>query len=780
MLIKSIVKLFHCYIVFCSTRFSAIKPRQTWLKQFNNVAIVLVVFFLSSLIFAVPVKAAVSSCSSYINPVVANISTSPNLTFTVDNPSAQTIVWVKFTAPSSNFTVTSASATGWSVTTSSSTATFTSGSIAAQGSGLLTVATTIGSATGSESWTVAVSDSTDGSSATTCGGSTSITVVSTDESSPTLSDLTVSDISDTSAKISWTTNENTTSTVNYGKTIDYGSSTAISLGVSHSVTISGLTANTTYHFNIIYSDPAGNEEETGDNTFTTAKQTTTITKTETKTETKLVSPTPTPTPLPDRTPPLLSIATDLSIPYETAPEISGSTTDAKSAIARIEYSTDDGRIWAEVYTANVAVKSLPLSVSFKFTPSLSDDGNYNLKVRATDSSNNIGVSKTHTLIIDRLPPRVGGNFVFFGPQVLQADRYGSLVTLAGLDQRITLSAVGGPTTIDIVSEGDLDNKSKTQMFSLVKNPDNGLWVGTLAFSKDGLFQLKAKAIDGVGKKTQRNLNSVIVLSPGIVNSQETKKPIVGAKVTLFYQEPTSKVWMVWDAKPFGQTNPQYTKANGLYKLFVPSGMYYLKIEAKGFAALTTSLFRIDKPSPINSNFELKMGKFFKLGPFSITLPDFSTSRVPVRLSGPEIRKNERDLGLLDKEAPLFELLTTGGSTFDILKLRGRPSMITFVTTWSPPAVEQLSVLEKVAKDGSIRSVAVSTQESLSQLTMFQKRGGYTIPIVVDPDGTLVENYKLTSLPMHYFLDRYGVVKKVVSGVLNEAEIKDAIASIRKF
>lgn len=744
----------------------------------------LIFTILLSLIFTVPVKAAVSSCSTSVSPSSVNISTSPNLTFTVNNTSSQTIIWAKFTSPSSNFIVTSASATNWSATTTSSTATFTSGSLSANASKIFTVATTVGSTTGSESWTVQVSDSSDGSGPTTCDGSASVTVSSTDQTSPTLSDLTVSDISDTSAKISWITDEDTTSTLYYGKTTDYGSSTTTSLGTSHSVTLTELTANTTYHFNVIYSDPAGHEEETGDNTFTTAKQTTTVTKTETKietkTETKTISPTPTPTPLPDKTPPAVSLSTDFSIPYEKAPEISGTASDAKSAIAKIEYSTDDGRTWAEVYSADVTLKSLPLTASFKFTPHLSDDGNYKLKVRATDSSNNIGISKTHTLIIDRLPPLVGGNFVFFGPQVLQMDKHGSLVTLAGLDQRITLSAIGGPTTIDVISEGDYDNKLKSQMFSLVKNPDNGLWVGTLAFSKAGIFQLTAKAVDGVGKKTERNLNSVIVLSPGVVISNETKKPVEGAKVTLFYQEPTSRVWMVWDAKSFGQTNSQYTKANGLYKLFVPSGMYYVKVEAKGFATLTTSIFRIDKPSPINSNFELKMGKVIKVGPFSIALADFSTSRVPVKLSAPPIGKVEKDLGLIDKEAPFFELLTTSGSTFDILKLRGSVSMITFITTWASPAVDQLSVLEKVAKDGSIRSVAVSTQESLSELSMFQKRGGYTIPIVVDPDGTLVEKYKLTSLPMHYFLDRYGVVKGVVSGVLNESEIKKNLANTREF
>ena len=55
----------------------------------------------------------------------------------------------------------------------------------------------------------------------------------------------------TGAYIAWTTDQNSTSVVNYGTTISYGSTTAGPIFVNtHHVTLSGLTANTTYHYKV--------------------------------------------------------------------------------------------------------------------------------------------------------------------------------------------------------------------------------------------------------------------------------------------------------------------------------------------------------------------------------------------------------------------------------------------------------------------------------------------------------------------------------------------------
>jgi hypothetical protein len=73
------------------------------------------------------------------------------------------------------------------------------------------------------------------------------------------------------AVITWQTDEPATRQVEYGLTMAYGnlSSLGTTLATGHSVSLSGLMPETTYHFRVRSRDRAGNETVSEDNTFTT-------------------------------------------------------------------------------------------------------------------------------------------------------------------------------------------------------------------------------------------------------------------------------------------------------------------------------------------------------------------------------------------------------------------------------------------------------------------------------------------------------------------------------
>ncbi|MGE5541352.1 MAG: fibronectin type III domain-containing protein [Bacillota bacterium] len=91
-----------------------------------------------------------------------------------------------------------------------------------------------------------------------------------DVTAPVISNVSVMP-SATSTTISWTTDEATQGQVSYGLTSGYGSSTTLesSATTTHSVTITGLTASTLYHFQISATDASDNTATTTDDTFTT-------------------------------------------------------------------------------------------------------------------------------------------------------------------------------------------------------------------------------------------------------------------------------------------------------------------------------------------------------------------------------------------------------------------------------------------------------------------------------------------------------------------------------
>jgi hypothetical protein len=100
--------------------------------------------------------------------------------------------------------------------------------------------------------------------------STSVSVT-IDNTGPTFSTISAGSPTQISANLSWNTNEAATTQVDYGLTTSYSSQTTLdsSLTSSHTVTLSSLSSNTTYHYRLRGTDSSGNSSLSSDQTFTT-------------------------------------------------------------------------------------------------------------------------------------------------------------------------------------------------------------------------------------------------------------------------------------------------------------------------------------------------------------------------------------------------------------------------------------------------------------------------------------------------------------------------------
>lgn len=701
--------------------------------------------------------ASISDCTATVTPTVVNINAIYSFDFFItNNDSGNSISWVQLTRPSVNFNVPGG---GETITLSSV------GIGAGSGADVSTPQVSVGDTPASSAnWTVHVSDDPDGLNPTTCTGSLGTSIIDPDKI-VTISNVVISNVTDSSATVSWETSTEASSEIDYGKTNSYGLvQTDSNQSMSHSFTLNSLDSNSTYHFDIKASNVNGTIDF-GDNTFVTAvKGSTTVSEPQVVTKTVNVTPSPSPTPTPDIRPPTVVLNTDLSKPFSQAPQISGSAKD-DTGVSKIEYSLDGGQNWLPVDNISAAGKK---STNFSnLIPSL-DDGNYSLIIRAFDTSNNIGMTKKETLVIDRLPPEVSGILLSSGPQVVSPRADGSIVVLAGQTLKITLSTVGGPTSIDIF----LDNTEKldSYKFSLIKNTDNGLWSGNISLKNEGTYQLRFSAIDGAGNRTDRNLNKVILVGKGQITGPQGVIP--NAKITVYYQEPVSKQWVVWDATPYSQNNPEASAINGDYGFYLPPGKYYLNMEAPGFVSQNSEFFELKSPTAINANFSVKPLKLlFSLGPIKIYYPDFSTLSVRFEnnLPEPEVSVNP----LLDKPLPFFNFQ----NQFRSDSLNGKPGVLVFLNTWSPSSFNQIAVLDKFAKNSQFNTVIIVEGEKSSIVNVFQKRGGYTVKMVSDPDASLAKVFSLNSLPATYFLDRKGMVKSIASGILNEDELANTLVNI---
>lgn len=148
---------------------------------------------------------------------------------------------------------------------------------------LITSFTVPGSTTGGSHYVVAVADSTkvvrESNESNNTRASAAMAVG--DVTPPTIGAVSSSGMTTGSATITWTTNESSTSQVEYGSTTAYGSMSALNTSgvTSHSVGVSGLAASTLYHFRVRSTDASGNTAVSSDYTFSTTAATTSTGKT---------------------------------------------------------------------------------------------------------------------------------------------------------------------------------------------------------------------------------------------------------------------------------------------------------------------------------------------------------------------------------------------------------------------------------------------------------------------------------------------------------------------
>lgn len=731
-----------------------------------------------------PARAAVSSCTTSVDRSSVTADTSADYDFTITNTNGATAVWIRITRPSSNFTIQNISVSGWGTAVTSSNATLEFGTLTSGSSLAVTLGVLSGSSEAAAAdWTVQISDAADGSGATTCTGSlsTAISGAGPDTTDPTISNIAVTDITDTTATLTWSTNEAATSFSEYGPTDEKAFSTeSTSLVTNHILTLSGLSASTTYFYTVGSADAAGNTKISEENTFTTsAAASPTPTPTPTPSPSGEVSPSPsasaaaaspTPTAGPvvaaipgDTTSPQVALTTNLAGAFLQAPVIAGEASDS-SGVRLVQYSLDGGRNWLPV---DVAGSPGAVSTPFSFLPFGLTDNNFDLVVRAFDGSGNEGRSRHYTLVIDRLPPRVGPVLFSQGPQRLIPASAGTILTLAGLPQTLTVSAIGGPTEMVLAISGN--GLDPDQSVPLVQNQDSGLWSGSFTIPAAGAYNLELAATDGANNRTRQAINPVTVLPAGRI--LDGAQLVAAATVTLFVKEAATQQFVPWQAEPFGQPNPQTTSAVGDYRYYVPPGIYYLQVEAPGFQIFKSNIFIVEGSALLHSDLALEPGLSLSLGLFSLPLPSLRQTTGTVL---PTVPPADSSHTLVGTQLPDMELTLDTGETLQTAALTGKPSVLSLLATWDPDASQQLTALDTLSRSPNLNVAAITQLETAAQTISFRSRGGYRVNTVVDPLGQLKAVLPLLSAPAHLILDTSGVIRQVVFGAKTATELQTLV------
>jgi cytochrome c biogenesis protein CcmG/thiol:disulfide interchange protein DsbE len=132
-----------------------------------------------------------------------------------------------------------------------------------------------------------------------------------------------------------------------------------------------------------------------------------------------------------------------------------------------------------------------------------------------------------------------------------------------------------------------------------------------------------------------------------------------------------------------------------------------------------------------------------------------------------------------KRAPDWTMPTSTGGTLTLSSFRGKPVYLNFFATWCPPCKDEapyINSLQKEFASRGLRVIGVDELENAKQAESFRKQFHLVYPAVVD-GGTLQSQYLINGLPVHVFIGRDGVIRKMVAGEMARPQILAAVRSI---
>lgn len=135
----------------------------------------------------------------------------------------------------------------------------------------------------------------------------------------------------------------------------------------------------------------------------------------------------------------------------------------------------------------------------------------------------------------------------------------------------------------------------------------------------------------------------------------------------------------------------------------------------------------------------------------------------------------------------FALTTLDGNTVRLSDYAGRPVWINVWASWCAPCRAEMPDIQTVydeinggreqAGGNGLALLVISLGEDPAVVRQYLDSTGYRLPVLLDPDFTLTEGYRITGLPTHYFIGRNGMIRDLAIGPLKPTGMRARLARI---
>jgi peroxiredoxin len=131
-------------------------------------------------------------------------------------------------------------------------------------------------------------------------------------------------------------------------------------------------------------------------------------------------------------------------------------------------------------------------------------------------------------------------------------------------------------------------------------------------------------------------------------------------------------------------------------------------------------------------------------------------------------------------APDYELANLEGTKVRLSSYRGKVVVLNFWAAWCPPCKQEIPWLNELQKqygdDLQVVGVTVDDEDS-AELSAFVKEMKFRFPVLHSTPEAESAYLGIAGVPVTYFLDRGGRIRKKTSGLTSKEEMQATIRSL---
>ena len=131
-------------------------------------------------------------------------------------------------------------------------------------------------------------------------------------------------------------------------------------------------------------------------------------------------------------------------------------------------------------------------------------------------------------------------------------------------------------------------------------------------------------------------------------------------------------------------------------------------------------------------------------------------------AGPSVVASVGDgLFHVGEPAPPLVVPQLGGGEIDLANLDGQAVWVNFMQTTCPPCVDEFPLMNGFAAryaEAGLVVIAIDIREDEGTVAAFAQSLNATFPIGLDADGTAQAAWDAAALPVHFWVDRDGIIR----------------------